>query len=239
MKHSLITHIVLFFASVSAYSQVGINTVEPKATLHIAGDVIIDTVEQYTRARFLAINDTGSVGVKKQLIDFKKTEAIAPSDYTTTNPNSFYTKNVPLGLNVNVQVPANTTVLITVYYHVPMGLAKILRKPNAYLGTTFYINNTEIPSESYKFSLGKAEEGLGDTVYEMGNVAHTYYEIIDNSTASPINYNYEVKGRIEQGFIGGWTVDDPETIYRFNMWSATGNNYGWGKGFISCKIESL
>jgi hypothetical protein len=65
----------------------------------------------------------------------------------------------------------------------------------------------------------------------MLTVGATFTETIDNSTnPSSLTITYSLNGYIEQGY------STTAVTYFFNMWSASGDNYNWGRGFINSQL---
>lgn len=161
--------------------------------------------------------------------------------YSTTATNSVqYTfpvsgttvNNIDLALGLTVVVPAMSTVQIVVTYSTPMGFLKpnISENFGGYMGVRFLRNGTEAQGGSRKYSISQIfNENVGSFV--MTSVGATFVETVTNNTATAGSVTYSLNGYIEktQG-----TNTTPTFI--FNMFSATGANFNWGRGTISAQV---
>ncbi|WP_213278877.1 hypothetical protein [Chryseobacterium indologenes] len=153
-----------------------------------------------------------------------------PASGTTVN-------NIDLALGLTVVVPAMSTVQIVVNYSTPVGFLKpnISENFGGYMGVRFLRAvganpAAEAQGGSRKYSISQIfNENVGS--YVMTSVGATFVETVTNNTSTAGSVTYSLNGYIEktQG-----TNTTPNFI--FNMFSATGQNYNWGRGTMSAQV---
>ncbi|MGX5683876.1 hypothetical protein ACWKWW_04885 [Chryseobacterium cucumeris] len=131
--------------------------------------------------------------------------------------------NIDLGLSVSVTIPANSTAKILVDYSVPMGTSVPSNGVpiTGYFGIRFLKDGTEAPEGSRKFTLPE-----GTSASEMVSVSGKFSESYNNTSASPVTVTYTLNGYAESN----------SYPIRFNMWSATGTNFNWGKASMAATV---
>lgn len=138
-------------------------------------------------------------------------------------PSGTTVNNIDLGLSVSVTIPANNTAKIVVDYSVPMGTGvQYTGVPiTGYFGIRFLKDGIEAPEGSRKFTLPE-----GTTGSEMVSVSGKFNDTFNNTSASPVTVTYTLNGYAESN---SYPV-------RFNMWSATGSNFNWGKASMAATV---
>ncbi|MGR3856402.1 hypothetical protein [Chryseobacterium indologenes] len=131
--------------------------------------------------------------------------------------------NIDLGLSISVTIPANSTAKILVDYSVPMGTSVSSNGVpiSGYFGIRFLKDGTEAPEGSRKFTLPEGTSGS-----EMVSVSGKFSESYNNTSASPVTVTYTLNGYAESN----------SYPIRFNMWSATGSNFNWGKASMAATV---
>ncbi|WP_330747396.1 hypothetical protein [Chryseobacterium sp. CP-77] len=137
--------------------------------------------------------------------------------------NGVIVNNIDLGLSVSVTIPANSTAKILVDYSVPMGTSVPSNGVpiTGYFGIRFLKDGTEAPEGSRKFTLPE-----GTSASEMVSVSGKFSESYNNTSASPVTVTYTLNGYAESN----------SYPIRFNMWSATGTNFNWGKASMAATV---
>ncbi|MFS4428719.1 hypothetical protein [Chryseobacterium sp. S90] len=158
------------------------------------------------------------------------TTATNTVQYTVpASPSSNTINNIDLALGLTVTVPAMSTVQIVVTYSTPMGFLKpnISDTFGGYMGVRFLRNGTEAMGGSRKYSIDQIPS---NTSYIMTSVGATFVETVTNNTTSTGSVTYSLNGYIEK--VQGNNAEN----FLFNMFSATGLNYNWGRGTMSAQV---
>ncbi|WP_336703297.1 hypothetical protein [Chryseobacterium indologenes] len=129
--------------------------------------------------------------------------------------------NINLGLSTSITIPAHSEAKISVDYSVPMGTTSTVGSELGYYGIRFLKNGVEEAVGSRKYTIPEGDNGS-----QMASVGGKFGETIVNSSSSPITVTYTLNGYVE-------STNHP---VRFNMWSASGNNFNWGKGSMSVTL---
>ncbi|MEZ4802087.1 MAG: hypothetical protein R2797_04885 [Gelidibacter sp.] len=233
------TLLVGFFMGIQVLSaQVGIGTTAPTKTLDINGELRVRTLPTMNTSLNLLTSDAnGNVGKitnAKLLKDIYFKEATGPVNYFVNTTGQFTNDNINLNLDNVVVIPARVKATLIVNYSVPMGNTFRTYQVNGYIGIRFLRNGVEAPAGSRKFSMPNTYRNGSNNFYEvvdMVTVGTTFLETIDNTANnSPLTITYALKGYIEQAYSA------TQVNYRFNMWASSGDNYNWGKGFISTQL---
>ncbi|WP_137905846.1 hypothetical protein [Chryseobacterium sp. 2VB] len=234
----------MFLASV-IYAQVGINTASPTQTLDVNGNVRFRTVPQYSTllpTDLVMVLDADGVGKrlpvtalhppgKYTLDDVYSIVAANPVDRDITGswPFGSQVNNLNIGMTISVVIPANKDVQVVVNYSVPLGMGGNFDCANAallYYGVRFLKNGIEMPAGSRKFSFPAGSNGA-----KMSTISASYIERIENNSSSDMTVVYSLNGYLE---LSG-TTGSP-CIVRYNMQSASGENYNWGKATMSAQL---
>lgn len=218
---------LFLIVSTQAFSQVGINTTEPMATLDVNGDLRIRQLEERSGSHVLSINAEGSVSKFKAFLLHDADEKVATQSVIQTIVGEETITDLDLGLSISVTIPANTESKVIINYSVPMGTAVGHDPGKTYIGIKFTKDGLEKPQGSRKFTLIPVEYDSTNNISSMGTITNTYIENFETHSADR-TIVYEVKGYIEQHDPGGSTMNS----YKFNMWSNGTDNYNWGKGAI-------
>lgn len=216
-----------------ARAQVGIDTIDPEAMLHVNGDLIVEDLPAYTDyiVTTNSQNKFGRIVYGQNIAEITNIEATQPVIHDAVGSGYYLNNNIDLGLSYLLTIPTGRYALVEVHYSIPMGSLDTINELQSYMGATLLKNGIPIEAARRKFSL--PDVALSPTkIYRMGYVSATYYERIDNSTGSDLNISYAVVGRVEQHYSTQNDVD-----YIFNMWSATGDNFGWGKAVLTINVE--
>ncbi|MFS4471155.1 hypothetical protein [Chryseobacterium sp. T20] len=156
-----------------------------------------------------------------QLLDVFTDVATFPVDWAAVGSGNIV-DNIDLGLSVFVTIPANSTVKIVIDYNVPMGTStQGANGQRGYYGVRFLRNGAEAPEGSRKFTVPE-----GPTGSEMISLSGKFAETYTNTNAFPLTATYTLNGYVES------------TTYptRFNMWSASGANFNWGKASMVATV---
>lgn len=139
---------------------------------------------------------------------------------------------IDIGFNdYNVTIPPNSTAIVKIYYSVPMGTTDGRYEVDAYMGVRVFRNGVDVIDDNRKESLPKAMITQGtQTTVQMFNVSNYYREEVSNPGASPLIITYMLRGYIEQA------KSRQLAKYRFNMWSASGLNYNWGRAKMIVEV---
>lgn len=160
--------------------------------------------------------------------------------YSTTATNSVQynfpvsgstVNNVDLGLGLTVTVPAMSTVQIVVTYSTPMGFLKPTSSEifGGYMGVRFLRNGVEAQGGSRKYSISQIFNQNNGS-YVMTSVGATFVETVTNNTSTVGTVIYSLNGYIEK------TQGTTAPTFIFNMFSATGSNFNWGRGTMSAQV---
>ena len=231
-----LTLFILLFP-IALFSQIGIGTVLPQETLHVAGTGRFDTLPVMTVGYKHVVADIdGKLGLADIVptggMSFEYGENIA-DDNLLFHPNFVGTSvhnDINLDLQISVTVPPGTS-HITVEYSVPLGAQNCLHpgmQMLSYIGVTFYRDGVETRKANRKIALipRPSAPGLG-TICSMGFVTCSYDETVVNNTNLPIVIIYEAMGYLEQHWAS------PSIPYIWNMWLPfSGANYNWGDAYI-------
>lgn len=76
----------LFLAGIINAQQVGINTKNPQATLHVNGNIKVTTIPVLANARALAVDVTGHIGTTNQMSKILFVQSTASQLYASTDP---------------------------------------------------------------------------------------------------------------------------------------------------------
>ncbi|MDR1876948.1 MAG: hypothetical protein LBQ84_04925 [Flavobacteriaceae bacterium] len=232
---------ILVFTNVLAYSQVGIYTDSPTETLDVNGNirirklVDIDTLQNpYEYTHVLKVNSDGVLGTMEERkmasnnYDFYGVYSAIMSEPVV---NSSLAKNgeyIDLGVSLKVEIPPRSAAIFFIDYNIPINFLAIQSSYIGYLGITLFKSGSvegkleEIQEGSRKFSASTPSPRADVSGMPVLGKA---VEKIDNNTDSRIYVDYYLYGYIE--------VNDNEAPIKFGMYSATGNNYNWGKGTMT------
>lgn len=211
----------LLLLSISCFAQVGIGTTNPQATFHIAQDtsmvermMIEGLLEKPNATRYMVVDgDPNAVGwnnganlvVRPNINNVLELPNIGVGVPSLTIAG-FVLDSIPL-ITMTVNLQANSTTHFTITYKVPVSV----KSGNSHIGTDmgakFYrdgisldwIDDTQTIPSSY------SSDHLGQTTLNG-----TYYDVIINSTASPITVIFKLEGWVKQGFSAG-----TNTVYSF------------------------
>ena len=233
-----------------SFSQVGIGTQDPQATLHIAdADTLayglrVDKVPLLNSDMVLVKSPDGEIGYNVMatgdMPTFYAEQKISRIRYVNSrNLGIGSTGWFPMDMILPVTVAPNKTAMIFVDYYLPFGTADIDRKPRGYYGATFYRNGVEIENADSKTAINAVNDedvpggGMGQMGYSMGFAKNTYYENYTNNSGTPITITYEVKAYIEHAY----PMQGQGVVYIFGFFDSS-YNYNWGRGKIKIfKIE--
>lgn len=159
-----------------------------------------------------------------QLLDVFTDIATAPVDQGAVG-NGNIIDNINLGLSVSVTIPANSTVKIIIDYSVPMGtISPSATNQRGYYGVRFLRNGVEAQEGSRKFTI--TEGSASPVSSQMVSLSGKYTETYTNPNAFSQIATYTLNGYAE----------GTNFPVRFNMWSASGANFNWGKATITATI---
>ncbi|MFC7357587.1 hypothetical protein ACFQO1_07805 [Jejudonia soesokkakensis] len=234
-----IIFLFLMFSMINpVIGQVGVNTISPTKELDVNGELRIRNLPIMNNSLDVLSADlngnTGKISNIKFLKEVYFDEATNPINYTMYSTGLQIVDNVNLGLTNTVVIPARVKATLIVNYSVPMGLAGSFDKVNGYYGIRFLRNNVEAQAGSRKYSIPDRYllNSFSNDSYSMVSVSTTFIEVVNNSANNnPLTITYSLNGYIEQRHSNASPVE-----YRFNMWSSSGNNYNWGKSFISTQM---
>lgn len=224
------------------FAQVGIGTTNPQKTLHVNGDVRIDSLPHQPDGRIVTANWDGDLGYRLGVVspyekyyDANIVYARDPVLVQPSNTNSLHDIN----LEVDIVIPANFSGHLKIETSVPCGVYDIPFILESYIGTALFKNGVDLEKPNRKFSLEQdrpTPQG-GSLIYRIVYVTMKHFEPISNPSSSPIIYNYEVKGYVEHYYPSFATVE-----YFFNKWfPCIGNcpNYNIGTSSIYYELKSL
>ncbi|WP_223599067.1 hypothetical protein [Chryseobacterium sp. GVT01B] len=148
---------------------------------------------------------------------------VFPASGTTVN-------NIDLALGLTVAIPAMSTVQIVVTYSTPIGFSKPASDTfGGYMGVRFLRNGVEAQGGSRKYSINQIFNQTSGS-YIMTSVGATFVETVTNNTSTVGTVTYNLNGYIEKS-----QGTNAETFI-FNMFSATGGNFNWGRGTMSAQV---
>ncbi len=233
------------FCSLNLFSQVGINTTSPTATLDVNGNARVRSMTEInTEAlagdynRRVVANSEGKLGyisgssteISWQFGDNKYALLTAPIT------SSIAGGRVNLSLNVPITIPAKTKAQVVVNYSIPVLHSNSNAGTIGYIGCTLYksVNggtDTEIEMGSRKYTVPGSYNGGPTGVEAKGlSISGFAIDIISNTGNIPINVIYKVDGYIEGNNTSTSTIS-------FGMFSAPpANNFNWGRGAMSTQI---
>ncbi|KXH83725.1 hypothetical protein [Chryseobacterium kwangjuense] len=166
-----------------------------------------------------------------EFIDVFEKTATGPVDRVVVSGSII--NNIDLGMSVTVTVPANSQAKIIVAYSIPIGTS--VNAPSnfgGYFGIRFLKNNVEFPEGSRKQTISTPVAANADvSPSKMVSIGGTASDTIVNNTDTPISVSYTLNGYVES-FSGTFS----QALIRFNMWSATGPNFNWGKGYMNVQL---
>jgi len=247
MKKNLIPLLVLANVHI-INAQVGINTSSPTEQLDVNGNVrfrnVPDNNTILSTDRVMLLQNDGTA--KKILLgSLQATEkfaldniySVTASDPVERNISGTYTgstiiNDVDIQMGQNITIPANSVVMIVVNYSVPIGMGDNFDCANSglgYYGIRFLKNGTEMPQGSRKFSFPSSEV---KSTAKVSTVSSSYTENITNSTSTDVIITYSLHGYLE---LFASTIPNPCQV-RFNMNSATGQNFNWGKANMNIEL---
>ena len=245
-----LTYILLLLPFLT-FAQVGIGITNPEATLHIAGDLKIDTIPVMNEDYVLVADSDGFVGKKIGIVPFsvQTIKAIMPSrvNYTTTTNEVHINNDIDLGLGTyTITINPGRTSLISVEYNVPVGAVNsTLDQIATYIGIKFLIDGVENQDVSRKiqmpvFSTATSLDGLSTSgLFRTDKIISSWTDVVTNTTASPMLISFEIRGVLQQARVNNNNYAQVGKTYIFGMWSSTGNNLGWGKGSLTIQQISF
>lgn len=236
MFFTFLVYIFSYFIVINA--QIGINTENPTEALDINGNVRVRTPvniesladpSDYTNV--LRLNSAGVLGYAKErkpvsgytFYDVYSHEMPAPVTSILANAS------LPLNVSIEVEIPPHSAAIFFIDYNIPISVDRVKSSPvedlnTSYVGITlFKTGGVELQEGSRKFTLFRPASAdaaavgmpvLGKSVQKM-----------ENPTGSTLTISFYLNGYIET---------NPSNIpIRFGMYSATGQNYNWGKGLMT------
>lgn len=224
------------FISFAQLGRVGIETVNPTKTLDVNGELRVRELP-LVNGSLLSSDTLGNVGVSGFSFGLYSVSASAPVEVRTTGPfgRTSIIRGIDLGMVLPVTIPAGTTAKILVSYFVPFGVVTSPETLSCYQGTILFRNGTEVPGASTKFQMDEqhpiAALANVNGTFRMANITTTYLDTYDNTGSSPAILTYSLKGYVEEYY-----SSDNNVTYRFNMWSATGDNFNWGKSVMVIQV---
>jgi len=219
--------------SFSCTAQVGIATTDPTAALDVNGDLRVRDLP-LSSGHILTTDVNGNIG--KRLAERELYKASASAPVNVTLPRGQINRNsIALGLVVDVVLPPNSRNVIQLDYLVPVGNTKFVNDLEAYVGANLVKDGNLLSEGTSKHALTLREATASGVrgIYRITHIAGAYVEQLINATNNPVTVRYEVRGYVEQASSG-----DNSNPYRFNMWSASGNNFNWGRAFVAVVVES-
>lgn len=221
---------LLFISTLTSYSQVGINTTSPTAMLDVNGNMRVRAMSEDFGSHLLTIDNAGYLTKARAFMLYNADEVLAAQPVSSSLQGSVTKNNIDLGLQAEITIPANREVKVIINYSVPMGTLTQSEPPSTYIGIRFLKNGNEEQQASRKLSLPYYSSPDSESISSMATLTNTYIENFTPGTVER-NLTYDVKGYIEQHVQGSQTFN-----YKFNMWSASGANYNWGKASLSYQV---
>jgi hypothetical protein len=228
--------ILLFLlTAIPTFGQVGIGTVSPTKELDVNGQLRVRNLPTVNNSTLLLTTDVNGNLTKNTsallLIDTQIDQATNNIDYTPNSTGLNIRNDINLGLSNTISIPAGVRATIITNYSIPLGLVDNIYGVNAYNGIRFLRNGIEAPAGSRKMTISQPSNATMFGVVPMSTLSATYIEEVNNSGGStPIIITFICHGYVEQ------SVANINPIYRFNMWSAIGDNFNWGRGFMSTQL---
>lgn len=252
-KMKQLAYIAIMLLPFLTFAQVGIGTTNPQATLHIAGNLKIDTIPTMNEDYILVTDSDGFIGKKLSSatspLSVQTIRATMPDriNYTTTTNGVQIDNDIDLGLGVyTVTINPAQTSLITVNYNIPIGAVNsTLDQIATYIGIKFFIDGVENQDVSRKiqmpvFSTASSLDGLSTTgLFRTDKIISTWTDVITNTTTDPILIDFEIRGVLQQARVTNTNPSQTGKTYIFGMWSATGDNLNWGKGSLTIQQISF
>lgn len=227
------TRIPLFLLLLTAFAsaQVGINTIEPKATLDVNGTMRVQDIPIKSGNFLLTTDNDGFVSKFKSYLLYDVNGAIAENPVDRTLHGNETVDNISLGLTSIVVIPPFAEAKVIINYSVPIGTALQNYPPSTYVGIKFIKQGVEMEEGSRKVTLISEPYGSNNNISNMNTISNIYIETFAASSVER-TFNYEVQGYIEQHVDSG---NDPYD-YRFSMWDSSGPNYNWGRATLTSQI---
>ncbi|THV58933.1 hypothetical protein [Chryseobacterium candidae] len=229
---------------VTENGHVGIGIISPSQNLDVNGNVRFRTVPEsnsvVTTDKIMVLQEDGTAK-KVDVKSLQPAEKFALDDIysvTATSPvlrnieGTWTTEqkinNIDIGMSQLIVIPPNTSTMIAVNYSVPLGMdgnSQCANNVLNYYGIRFLKNGVERPAGSRKFSFPNLS-----TSAQVSTVTASYTEQIVNNSTNSLNITYSLNGYLE--FKSGTITSSPCTV-KYNMASASGENYNWGKSNMS------
>jgi len=227
--------IFLLWVVIPSYSQVGIGTVSPTKELDVNGQLRVRNLPTANNStRVLTTDGNGNLSKNTSiqlLIDTQIDQAASQIDYTPNSTGLISKDDIDLGLSNTITIPPGVKATIITNYSVPMGMVDNIYGVNAYYGIRLLRNGIETPAGSRKMTVSEPSNPNVLMVILMSTISATYIEEVDNTAGiTPISLTFVCNGYVEQA------AANFNPIYRFNMWSAIGDNFNWGKAFMSTQL---
>lgn len=202
--------------------------------------------QTFTATKMVVADNNGVLGVVNRkpsthrLVEIYSSLAQNKVTVDVSNSGSYgkwNSNNTDLGISQLVTVPAGSKYHIIIDYDIPIGTDLVgATTLYGFYGVSFTKNNTEVPMGSRKYTIPQPS-GINDpnnggiSGSRMVSVSGKYIDVIDNtnSTSNKI-VTYKLNGYIEI-----YKNDKVKNIH-FNMWSATENNYNWGKSAMTTTV---
>ncbi|OAB78937.1 hypothetical protein [Cochleicola gelatinilyticus] len=223
--------LILVLSTASTFAQVGINTLEPKATLDVNGTMRVQDLPTKSGNFLLTTDSDGFVSKFKSYLLYDVIGDIAEYPVELTLNGNETVDNLNLGLSSIVVIPPFVEAKVIINYSVPVGTALQNYPPSTYVGIRFIKQGVEMEEGSRKVTLVSEETGSNNNISNMNTISNIYIETFAPSSEERI-FNYEIQGYIEQYVESG---NDPYE-YRFSMWDNTGPNYNWGRATLTSQI---
>jgi len=181
-------------------------------------------------SHLLTIDNAGYMTKARAFMLYDADEVLAAQPVNKSLQGSVTNNNIDLGMQAAIIIPANREVKVIINYSVPMGTLTNSAPPSTYIGIRFLKDGNEEQQASRKLSLGYYSSPESESISSMATLTNTY---IENYSPGAVDrtITYDVKGYIEQHVQGSETFS-----YKFNMWSASGANYNWGKASMSYQV---
>ena len=132
--------------------------------------------------------------------------------------------DVPLNLTLTVTIPPNSLAKVNLQYSTPIGIV-FNSDLYGYVGARFLREGVEAPMGSRKATLPALESDA-----RMFSLSGLFIEDITNATSTPITLTYSLDAYLE------YRENTSNATVRFNMWSATGANFNWGRGVMTAQV---
>lgn len=215
--------LILILIASTSFAQVGINTTTPERTLHVAGKVMIDTLDFKPSANtYVVVDSDGELGYNTVATGTGLLQGVmnisewrgSPLD-VTTSVGAYVDYNVDLDLFVNVTIPDGTTAVIDIIYSVPIGLESTTGEVETSVGG--YIEKNGV-------KLDNTESGFSITGSKGHSQAQNFYtDWVTNNTGLSITNTYALKGYINQKTATG---DNNYRYKKYNIDDSLNDNWG-------------